>query len=74
MYNIYNSKLEKLTETRERVRADINKMMKKKDYYYNSKLYEKVSALTGLEEYLTFCIEDMEGKIANINSDDEYFM
>lgn len=74
MYKIYNSKLEKLTETRERVRKDINKMMKRGDYYYNSRLYEKVSALTGLEEYLTFCIEEMEGKIANIKSDDEYFM
>jgi len=67
-----NTRLEHLIATRERVRKDINKLMKSHDYYTNSSKYDKVRGLTGLETYITSCIEDIERRIAKL--DDDYYM
>lgn len=65
----YNYKLEEAMAKRNKVRAEINKLMKRKDYYNNNNLYRKVSALTNFETYLTYVIEELERAIQNADVD-----
>lgn len=65
IYNLYN-----LEEKRERCRKEINTLMRRRDYYTDSSLYDRVKALTGLEMYLTYSIEKMKDELDSI--DDKY--
>ena len=61
--------IERLEWKREKVRKEINRLMKRKDYYDDINVYKRVSALTGLECYLTYSIETIENKIRNITDE-----
>lgn len=68
---IRNSKLDELETKRDNVRAEIRKLMRRKDYYTDDKLYKKVAALTGLEVYLTYQIETAVTEIESMKISDD---
>ena len=67
---VRNCELDRLEAKRETVRKEINRLMKRKDYYSNIEVYKRVSALTGLECYLTYRIEALYDRVNSIYDED----
>ena len=71
-----NLTLENLKERRNKLAMKISKLMRSPDYYTNPERYKEVAALTGLETFYVFKIEEMEKKIEELRPThyDEYMM
>ena len=64
-----NYNLERLVNKRHKVRKEIRALMRDKRYYTDDGLYKRVAALTSLESYLTFIIEELELKVSMMDVD-----
>lgn len=67
---IHNELLNKLESERDDIRKEVKELMLREDYDTNEMLYKRVSALTGLEMYLTYRIEVLLDEISKVYNED----
>ena len=67
---IHNELLNKLESERDSIRKEVKELMLREDYDTNEMLYKRVSALTGLEMYLTYMIEVLLDEINKVYIED----
>lgn len=76
--NVYD-KLNQLKSRRQEVRDEIRELMTM-DLYYSveesetNRMYRKVSALTGLETYLNYKIDEVEGLLSVTEQESETYI